>query len=390
MLIKSLRLSNFLSYGQEIHIPLAPLNILIGTNGSGKSNLIEAIDLLHNAPTDLLRPIRDGGGINDWLWKGQEDVIPEAAIDTVFAYRDYSGSERDLRHVMAFSAVGQRFEIKDERVEDAQPLSGHEEPYFYYHFNAGRPYLNILDEKRYLQTEDVDFEKSILSQRKDPEQYPEITWLGKQLDNICIYRDWNFGRYTPPRTPQRTDLPNLYLASDCSNLGLVLNKIDLKTSVKRKVLDILKDINPDVEDFSTHIVGNTVQVFLQEKNMAIPATRLSDGLLRFICLAAILCNPDLPALICIEEPELGLHPDIISTLASLLKEAALKTQLVVTTHSAMLVDYFTDEPESVIVAEKNEAGTSLKHLDRAELEPWLKEYRLGKLWLQGELGGTRW
>lgn len=93
---------------------------------------------------------------------------------------------------------------------------------------------------------------------------------------------------------------------------------------------------------------------------------------------------------CIEEPELGLHPDVLPTLAELLKEASDRTQLIVTTHSDVLVDAMTDRPDSILVAEKTPAGTTLTRLQADKLKPWLQKYRLGDLWTRGEIGGTRW
>lgn len=391
-MIKEITLKNFLSYGESMSISLSSLNIMIGPNGSGKSNLIEAIDLLHNAPSNLLNPIRDGGGISEWIWKGNS-APSEACIETVFN-REKLG-KRNIRHKISFSSVAQRFEIKDEKIEDEFPLQGHTEPYFYYHLNRGRPYLNVKgtfseSKKRELRTEDIDFSASILSQRRDTDMYPELSWLGDNLSNITIYRDWNFGRYTAPRISQRADMPNKYLLPDCSNLGLVLNKLCLDSSFKKKIIQYLQELNPNIQDITVLIEGGTVQVFVQEHNMPISATRLSDGTLRLLCLIAVLCHPNPPPLICIEEPELGLHPDAIGILSRLLHEAAEKTQVVVTTHSAILVDYFTESPESVIVAEKTDSGSYLNRLKKEELKPWLENYRLGKLWLSGEIGGVRW
>lgn len=391
-LIKEITLQNFLSYGEPMTVSLGALNIMIGPNGSGKSNLIEAIDLLRNAPSNLLNPIRDGGGISEWIWKGSP-VPSEARIETVF--NRGKTEERNIRHTLAFSSVLQRFEIKDERIEDEFPLSGHANPYFYYHLNKGHPYLNVRgssskSKKRELRAEDIDFSASILSQRRDTDMYPELAWLGDNLSNITIYRDWNFGRCTGPRIPQQSDGPNKWLSSDCSNLGLVLSKLRNNSEIKRVMLDNLCALNPNIEDFNVLIEGGTVQIFVQESGMSISATRLSDGTLRFLCLIAALCHPNPPPLICIEEPELGLHPDAIGVLARLLHKAAEKTQVIVSTHSAILVDYFTESPESVIVAEKNESGTWLHRLSKEELKPWLENYRLGKLWLSGEIGGVRW
>jgi len=145
-----------------------------------------------------------------------------------------------------------------------------------------------------------------------------------------------------------------------------------------------------IDDYDVSVVGGTVQVFLQEGDITIPATRLSDGTLRYLCLLAILCHPNPPPLVCIEEPELGLHPDIMPALAELLKEASTRSQLIVTTHSDELVDAMTDQPESVLVCERDEQGTTLTRLNGKTLKPWLEKYRLGDLWTRGEIGGTRW
>jgi predicted ATPase len=393
MLLKEITLSNFLSFGKEQTVHLHNLNILIGANGSGKSNLLEAVDLLHNAPGELTKPVREGGGVTDWIWKGAERGA-RASLNTVLV-PNKTGIE-GLRYTVSFSAVNQRFEIRDERIENSFPVDDlHDTPYFYYHFNGGRPYLNVKGKKenavkRYLQTEEMDLEKSILSQRKDPDQYPEITYAGLQLSQIRLYREWSMGRYTLPRLPQKADLPNKYLEFDYSNLGLVLNKLRRDVYAKGRILQALSDLNEGISDFDVQIEGGTVQVFLTVNGFMIPATRLSDGTLRYLCLLAILCNPDQPPLVCIEEPELGLHPDLIHTVAQILKEASEHTQLIVTTHSASLVDSFTDSPECVFVAENRDGNSTLQNLDKERLTPWLKEYRLGQLWMSGEIGGTRW
>ena len=119
-------------------------------------------------------------------------------------------------------------------------------------------------------------------------------------------------------------------------------------------------------------------------------TRLSDGALRYLCLIAILCNPNPPPLICIEEPELGLHPDIIPMLSDLLIEASERTQLIVTTHSDVLLDTLNERPEVVMVCEKKEGQTQIKRLNAEELAANLEEYSLGKLWMDGSIGGNRW
>lgn len=388
MLIKSLKLNNFLSFGDaDEPIELSSLNVVIGANGSGKSNLIEAIELIRSAPKDLLTPIRDGGGVRDWLWKGAQERNLSATINAVV---DYPNGPTSLRYVLSFTEVANRFEIRDERVENERPDVGHNQPYFYYRFENGHPVLNVKGDERRLRHEEIDPTASILSQRKDPDQYPELTYLGSVFSKIRLYREWSFGRYTTPRLPQKADLPNDFLEPDASNLGLVLSSLRRKPAVKKRLLEALRTLYDGIDDYDVQVEGGTVQVFFQEGSFTVPATRLSDGTLRYLCLLAILCHPTPPPLICIEEPELGLHPDVLPTLAELLKEASGRTQLVVTTHSDVLVDALTDHPEAVLVVEKAERGTTLTRLDAEKLKPWLEKYRLGQLWTRGEIGGTRW
>jgi predicted ATPase len=93
---------------------------------------------------------------------------------------------------------------------------------------------------------------------------------------------------------------------------------------------------------------------------------------------------------CIEEPELGLHPDILPSVGDLLREASARTQLIVTTHSDSLVSALSDTPESILVCDRDSEGTHLRRLEREPLKEWLEKYSLGELWRMGEIGGTRW
>lgn len=387
ILLHEVTLKNLLSFGPDTEpLRLKPLNVLIGPNGSGKSNLIEAVSLLRAAPTHLAAPVRDGGGIRDWLWRGKENA--EATVEVIVENPLKEGVP--IRHKIVFSESVQKFILVDERIENERPVGRANEPFFFYKYNNGYPYLSIKGENRQLQHEEVEPDESILSQRKDPEQYPEITYLGKQYGRIRIYREWSFGRYTPPRQPQKADQPNDQLSETFENLGLVLNRLRGDYKIKIKILENLQQLYQGIEDYDVLIQGGTVQVFFHENRFQIPATRLSDGTLRYLCLLAILCNPEPPPVVCIEEPELGLHPDILPSLARLLKDAASRTQLFVTTHSDILVDELSDDPESVIVCEKIEGKTTMKRLQSKDLEKWLEKYRLGQLWMRGEIGGTRW
>ena len=392
MFIQRIKLTNVLSFGPDTQeLEFKPLNVLIGPNGSGKSNLIEIIGLLQAAPRDLATRIREGGGVGDWIWRGEQKV-PAAQVEAVVTNPH---GQQALRYVFAFAERGQRFELIEEFIANEHPYPGHLEPYLYFKSVGGSATLNFLDPssegaRRELRSENIKADQSILAQRKDPDHYPELSYLGNKLGEMCLYREWSFGRNTEPRRPQKADLPNDFLSEDAKNLGLVLNRLKREPAAKGKVLEALRTLYEGVTDFDVSIEGGTVQVFAEEGSFTMPATRLSDGTLRYLCLLAILCHPTPPPLVCIEEPELGLHPDILPGLAELLRKASERCQLIVTTHSDTLVDALTETPESVVVCEKHNAQTTLRRLDEAGIAHWLDRYRLGELWSSGELGGNRW
>ncbi len=377
---------NILSYGPETEpITLENLNVLIGPNGSGKSNLIETISLLRATTGDVRAVIRQGGGTNEWIWKGNPKGT--ASIDAVISNPK---GPQPLRHVFSFREEKQSFRLDDERIENQYPDEDKDIPYFFYRYQKGYPVLNVMGDQRNLKQETVEPDLSILVQRRDPEMYPEVSYLASAYDKIRIFREWTFGCNAVFREPQKADMRNDRLEEDFSNLGLFLNYLRRKPEAKNAILDELRDFYEEFEDFDIFIEGGTVQVFFTENNFTIPATRLSDGTVRYLCLLAILCDPDPPALICIEEPELGLHPDILPNLADLLIRASERTQLIVTTHSDILVDALTDQPEAVLVCEKHDRQTVTKRLSGQKLRRWLDKYRLGQLWMSGELGGMRW
>ena len=154
--------------------------------------------------------------------------------------------------------------------------------------------------------------------------------------------------------------------------------------------DLLKRFFPRFERMTTLVSGGTVQFYLHEAGFSspIPPTRLSDGTIRFVALLATLLSPAPPPLVCIEEPELGLHPDAVALLAELLVEASERMQLVVTTHSDALVSALTGQPDAVVACERPGAGTELRRLDPDRLAHWLEQYQLGDLWRMGELGAN--
>ncbi|MDT9197517.1 AAA family ATPase [Limnospira fusiformis KN01] len=389
--IHSLKLRNLLSYGSDTEpLKLEPLNVLIGRNASGKSNLIEALGILKATPTDLTTPIRQGGGISDFLWKGTQK-IPIAEIDATIAPLEGS---MNLRYRISFTETGQRLEIIDEAIENEQPYPGENEPYFFYRYQEGRPVINEATEvdgykKRALRRETLSPEQSVLSQRKDPDMYPQLSYLAAQFAQINLYRNWQIGRYSEPRLAQQTDLPSHPILEDISNLGLVLNNLQYQLG-SREIIENLQKFYEEAEELIIKIYGGTVQIFIREKDLIqpIPATRLSDGTLRYLFLMALLLDPTPGPILCIEEPEIGLHPDILPMIAEMLISASERTQLIVTTHSDALISALP--PESVLVCDRHESGSFIRRLEADKLKKWLENYTLGDLWRMGEIGGNRW
>jgi predicted ATPase len=397
--LRSIKPTNILSFGPDTpRLELLSLNVLIGPNGSGKSNLIEVISLLQAAPKNLLQPIQTGGGIAEWIWKGLKPATA-ADIDTTVSY---PGGAMPLRHVLELMMVGQRAELAGESIHD-ELGSADLKTGLYYHFHSGgAPQLVSVRMDaiegggravRPLRREDLSLDQSVLSQRKDSDHYPEVTYLGNEYARIKLFREWSFGRYAPPRRPQQTDLPSDFLSENADNLALVLNDLERHSNVKIGLVEKLKQADEAIENFSTIVQGGTVQLYLHYSGLRspVPATRLSDGTIRYLCLLSILCHPSPPPLVCIEEPELGLHPDLLPGLADLLVEASHRMQLIVTTHSDVLVDGLTKVPEAIVVCEKRHGSTEMKRMTATELAKWLKDdYGLGQLWRSGEIGGNRW
>ncbi len=402
-LIRSLTLRNFLSYGDKAEpIGLGPLNVIIGANGSGKSNLIEATRLLRGCTADLAAPILRAGGTDEWIWKGPKSrgtagVRVEAA-DRV--------TQDTIIHELSFSSVRGRLDVSSERIWDPMAGDGASEAGAIYlctpdHYMvrtwqfapAGQGEdLDMVPSLRYLNSDHVVFDQSVLSQRTDRDMYPELAWLAGLYRNIAVYAELQTSSQSPARRPQFTDLPQNTLGEDGSNLALVVSDLMNNPEAKRLVLDRLRRFNDRIASLNVLVYGGTAQLFIEEKGLSrnVPATRISDGTLRFLYLAAVLCHPSPPGVICLEEPEIGMHPDAVGLIAEMLVEASTRSQVIVTTHSDLLVSALSDHADAVLVCEMTEEGSRMKRLESAKLAKWLEKYSLGDLWLRGQIGGTRW
>jgi predicted ATPase len=384
---KSIQLKNILSYGEEgVDLPLRSLNVLIGPNGAGKSNLLDVFGLLQALSSDPAKYIRESGGVSQWGWK--REASPSKEMRVKVSLRGAEG-EGGYDYELQFENVNGMFAIARETCSSwrQEGVEGN----FYldalrHEVRLGRPgdSSELVSRDRYVASE------SVLKQRVGGKYYQELLDVEERFSKVHVYRGWPAGQAFLARRAQALDLPDRFLLEDASNLAMVLLRVYNNPELRLDFLEYVRDVYEDVTDFGVEQLGaGTGQVYLLEGKRLIPSSRLSDGTLRYLCLLAALLDP--PAdVICLEEPEAGLHPDLLHKLAQLLRRASEKAQLVVTTHSTVLVDALSDAPEAVVVCEKQGGQSSLRRLSGVELGPWLEKYSLGSLWSQGHLGGNRW
>ena len=392
-LIQRLKINGMLSFGpQGIDLPMERLNVLIGPNGSGKSNFIEALALLQAAPRDLSAPVKRMGGFSEWLWQG-DGATGMASVEAVVSYP--SGTS-PLRHTLLMAQQGERFEVRYESI-GVEPTDRNQYRSYYVSTDDKVEISGLVagpGSRRTMRTLDrnaVHRDASILSQREDPDLYPELGWLQQQYRKFQLFRNWEFGPDAGLRQPPRADQPSTFLTERGENLALLLSK--LRGNSRQEFIKSMQQIYDGIEGFYVQVGEGRGELFVEESGGGvryIPASRLSDGTLRYMMLAAILLDPQPPPLLVIEEPELGLHPDVVLGIGEMLIQASERTQLVVTTHSRVLINTLEDHASSVVVCEKRNGQSVMKRLDPERLEEWLEQYSLGYLWSIGELGGNRW
>lgn len=331
--------------------------------------------------------MKEMGGVREWFWKGEKSFA-EAHIEAVIGRPP--SAKQDITHRLTIRENGGRFEVIDEQIEYVTPYEGRDQPFKFYDFRRGRPFLKEFDTRNeeLFDRNAIRPEQSILSQVRSPGRYAVLNELGQFYGSIFMFRNWQFGPNASLRRESSPAMANTFLTDGGDNLEAVLSKIF--GEAKQRYLENLNDLFPGIEDFHVETANNGLMLFFDESGgRSIPKTRLSDGTLRYICLLAILLHPTPPPIIVIEEPEFGLHPDVIPKIAKLLVETSARTQLFVTTHSRLLIDALGDTPESVVICGRQNGRTYMERLDHEELREWLSDYSLGDLWSSGELGGNR-
>ena len=340
--IRSISIAGFKSIGRIGPLPLRPINVLIGANGSGKSNFINAFSLLQAVRDDTLAAyVERSGGADRILHFGSKIT-------------------RKLRLAVAFRGGGS-FELS----------------------------LEVAEDDRLMITTGGALGSMVIG-RPGNTGLPEFT--RDQLERFRVYHFHDTSAQAPiKRTADLHD--NRHLREDGSNLAAFLYRLRQKEEESyRMIVRTMRLVAPFFEDFAlTPLALNEDKIRLEWRHRGsddyFDASSLSDGSLRFIALATLMLQPAClqPSVILLDEPELGLHPYAITLFCSLVKQCSSAKQIVLATQSPTLVDHF--QPEDVVVADRIAGRTELKRLERDRLATWLEDYTLGQLWEKNEIGG---
>lgn len=365
--IDRITLKGFKSIRDLEDFPLRSLNILIGANGAGKSNLVSFFRLLRAIIDQRLQKfVIAEGGPDDFFFMGPKYTR------RIIAHLEFGEKIYEFELVPTRSA---ELMIENERVHHA---GGSE---------AGGATYAMSEGTR----------ESMLKQWRDSGclQRQLLDAFGmniyESVSNWVVYHFHDTSTLAPMRRPSSVR-DNEYLRPDAANLGPFLLMLrDRFPGVYRKIRETIRLAAPFFDDFKLRPQPSkgdeVVQLEWMQKDSDYPfhASQLSDGTLRFIALTTALLQPKPPTTILVDEPELGLHPYALNLFAGLVKKAATRTQVIVSTQSAPLLDNF--EAEDIVVVERKEGASTFERLSSEKLKEWLKDYSLGELWQKNVIGG---
>lgn len=350
----------------KLELTLRPLNVLIGPNGVGKSNFIDLFGLVRRVITGQLQLYtRQRGGANRVLHYGRKQTA-QLDVEILFPPNGYS-----------LSLVP----TDEDSFTIAQKVGL---------FNTGgrnpSPFIEGL-------TPPGALESRMANPTTRPTA-PVARHVYQALHDWRVYHFHDTSRDAAVKqSADRTD--SRVLKEDAANLAPFLWRMrDDQPLHYKRLLRIIQRVTPFFLDFyfpDSEDAGDDQSVRLQWQDKNHPDTifnahALSDGSLRFICIATLLLQPDLPALVLLDEPELGLHPAAIAIVAGLLGKAAERATIIISTQSVNLVNEFT--PEDIIVVERDEEGASTFTRQSADqLAEWLTRYSLGEIWEKNIIGG---
>ena len=311
--IKSFKINGFLSFAKGAStVELNQLNVIIGPNGSGKSNLIEALQLLAATPVDFAGAVRRAGGIDSLLWQGKRNPVSQREASFEIKLGNFNNQERQIDYRIAFNSQEHGVFIVEEEI--IHNIKQKPKMLLHYHCDEAKVTIEEIDQlQKQKNKSDLGFLKvnqSILSQLRDQENYPTLYWLSDYFNRMQFFRGWSFGPEAPVRQPQRVDDPTDYLLPDARNLALVVNELVLQNTPRQEFHSAMQKFLPRFERCALRISEGAPVLYLHEhgNDSPIPASRMSDGTLRFIAILAALLAPTPPSLLCIEEPEIGMHP----------------------------------------------------------------------------------
>lgn len=397
-MIKTIRLNNFFSLASE-NISFGAINALVGINGAGKSNLIKALQVLKAVINDGDMSnlfINQWGGFDAVMFMGNTDQKTSILIEYEFdpevlgsyGYRFQEPVFYQVRfHKVASSQNYYLCESFHTKNSDGSPN------YKYLQIDNGNGFVREgrANDQRSVNYELDNASESILSQLVDKDRYYQIYTLREAIKDIAIYSYFNTTATSAIRKPVLPGFSNR-LKPDGSNLPQVLNaiKVNNKQSYS-KITEALTAVNPKFRGFDFNFLGTSIELLLDEAelNRSIHVTHISDGTLRYLCLLAIIFNPRRGRLVCIDEPEVGLHPDMLSELMHAIMDNASNTQFIISTHSNLLLNQLP--VSDVLVFEKDDQNASVvRDFREKEFVEWAEQYSTGSLWRNGDLGGNRY
>lgn len=348
-------------------VQTGPLTVLIGPNGSGKTNFLGVFSFLN--------AIREG--------RLQEYVVKAGGADRILHFG--SRVTETLQVHVSFGKEASQYAIELEPNGSDELVMVSEIVYFWDKQLSQRPYPHVLA------TAGREAEISRLDPGR-PSRHVERHLAGWRLHGWRLHH-FHDTRIGSPLKKTADVNDNRHLRPDGSNLAPFLYLLREKHEESyRLIVKTVRQVAPFFRDFMLepqHL--NRDKIRLEWKHAGtdayFDASQLSDGTLRFIALATLFLQPReyRPSVILVDEPELGMHPYAITLLASLMKQAATECQVIASTQSSLLLDHV--EPEEVLVADRVDGATQFTRLDPAGLKSWLEDYSLGQLWEKNEIGG---
>jgi predicted ATPase len=362
--LKRIQLNGFRSI-KAMDLELGSLNVLIGANGAGKSNLISFFKLMNEMMGGRLQQhIGSTGRATANLHFGPK-VTPQLEASLEFEVQN----GRDTYRMRLFHAAGDSLVFAEETLEFLQ--DGYRSPKVV-SLGAGHQETRIED--------------------KAEEGEPTARTLRNLLNRCRVYHFHDTSATARVRQYCYVGADR-WLMPDASNLAAVLYRLGTeRESTYRRIVATIRQIAPFFDDFSLEPTGpGDKEIILNwrhhESDLIFGPHQLSDGTLRGICLVSLLLQPEgeLPYLIIVDEPELGLHPYALDVIASLFRTAANHTQVLISTQSSTFLDRF--EPEDIIVVEREHEATSFSRQTADALAAWLEDYSLGEIWEKNVIGG---